>query len=429
VLGALLGLVGVLVLTLGTALFVAAEFSFVAADRAELDVARGRGDRLAGNVLTALERLSFQLSGSQLGITITTLAVGFLAEPALATLLRPVASSVGITGAAEHTVAVVVAILLATLLQIVFGELVPKNWAISEPTATARRVAGPMRFFTTAFGPLITACNQAANVVVRLLGIEPQEELRSARSAGELGSLVQASAEQGTLPTETARLLARSLTFRELTAGEVMTPRTEVVSLPATATVADLIVATRESGHSRFPVGEIDDMARGVHVKSAFTVPAEQRATTPVAGLVTELPRVPESLRTEPLLSQLRRSGLQMAVVVDEYGGTAGVVTLEDVVEELVGEVEDEHDPSVPGVRRVADLIVVPGRLRLDEVNRLVPDFHPPSGPYDTLAGLLLARLGRLAVPGDSVTVDDWTLSAAAVEGRRITSVSLRPRR
>lgn len=423
--GALLGLAGVLVLTLGTALFVAAEFSFVAADRAELEVAERGGDRRAGGVLAALDRLSFQLSGAQLGITITTLAVGYLAEPSLATLVGPALRALGAGGAVEHTVAVVLAMLLATLLQIVVGELVPKNWAIAEPTATARRIVGPMRLFTGTFSSVIAACNRAANAVVRSLGIEPQEELRSARSAGELGSLVRASAEQGTLPTETARLLARSLSFRERTAGEVMTPRTEIVSLPATATVEDLIAASRASGHSRFPVGELDDMSRVVHVKSAFTVPAAERAATSIAGLLSELPRVPESLRMEPLLAQLRRPGFQMALVMDEYGGTAGVVTLEDVIEELVGEVEDEHDPTAPPVTRIAGTITVPGRLRLDEARRLVPDFDPPSGPYDTLAGLLLARLGRLARVGDQATVDGWVLTASAVDGRRVTSVSL----
>jgi len=427
VIAALLGLVGVVVLTLGTALFVAAEFSFVAADRAELEVAARGGDRPAQGVLAALDRLSFQLSGAQLGVTITTLAVGYLAEPSLATLFRPPLDAIGASGAVQETLAVAAAMLFATLLQIVLGELVPKNWAIAEPTATARRVFRPMWLFTRTFSWLIAACNRAANAVVRALGIEPQEELRSARSAGELASLVRASAEQGTLPTETARLLARSLSFRERTAGEVMTPRTEIVSLPDTATVADLIEASRSSGHSRFPVGDLDDMSRVVHVKSAFTVPAAERAATSITGLLSELPRVPESLRTEPLLAQLRRPGYQMALVIDEYGGTAGVVTLEDVVEELVGDVEDEHDPTGPPVTRIAGTISVPGRLRLDEARRLVPDFDPPNGPYDTLAGLLLARLGRLAEAGDRVTVAGWVLTASTVDGRRITSVALEP--
>jgi CBS domain containing-hemolysin-like protein len=425
VIAALLGLAGVVVLTLGTAVFVAAEFSFVAADKAELAVAADRGDRPARTVLRALRRLSFHLSGAQLGITITTLAVGFLAEPALATLLRPLLSGVGISGAVEETVAVVLALLLATLLQIVVGELVPKNWAIAEPTAVARRVGPFMQAFTVTFAAVITACNRAANAVVRAFDVEPQEELRSARSAGELGSLVRASAEQGTLPTETARLLARSLAFRERTAGEVMTPRTEIVGLPAEATVTDLLAASRRSGRSRFPLGELDDLDRVVHVKSAFTVPAGERSSTPAAALARELPRVPESLRTEPLLAELRRPGIQMAVVVDEYGGTAGIVTLEDVVEELVGEVEDEHDPAAPPITRTAGAVVVSGRLRLDEARRLVPDFDPPTGPYDTLAGLLLARLGRLAVPGDRVGLAGWDLTATGVEGRRITTVRL----
>ncbi len=439
---AVVGLVAVLVLTLGTALFVAAEFSLTAADRAELEAAERRGDRQAAAVLRAVRTLSFQLSGSQLGITITTLAVGFLAEPAISRLLRPVLDGLGLSAPAATTVGVILALVLATVLQMVIGELVPKNWAIARPTPVARRVARPMRAFTRAFGPLIAASNGLANLVVRRLGVEPQEELRSARSATELGSLVRTSAEEGTLPGTTAQLLARSLAFGERVAGEVMTPRNRVVSLAPGSTVTELLAAARESGHSRFPVArevdglrDVDDITGVVHVKRAFGVPAGARDRTAVGDLVSPIPQVPELIRLGPLLAQLRRPGLQMAVVVDEYGGTAGIVTLEDVIEELVGAVQDEHDLEVEDLDVDADAggdapdwpVELSAQLRLDEAAELVPGFTAPEGPYDTIAGLVLAQLGRLGVVGDRVELDGWVVEVTEVSGRRIETVTIRP--
>jgi CBS domain containing-hemolysin-like protein len=433
---ALAGLVAVLVLTLGTALFVAAEFSLVASDRAELDAAARAGDRPARRALAAVRTLSFQLSGAQLGITITTLLVGLLAEPSLTALLRPVLAGARLPSAAAEAVAVVAALVLATVLQMVLGELLPKNWAIARPTAVARRVAAPMAAFTGLFRPLIAACNGLANLLVRGLGIEPQEELRSARSAAELGSLVRTSAEEGTLPGETARLIARSLTFNDRLAGHIMTPRTQVVSVAGSTSLTGLLAVSRASGHSRFPITptaggrpDLDDITHVVHVKAVFTRPAAEREGTSVAAIAAPLPRVPQTLRLEPLLALLRQRGPQMAVVIDEYGGTAGIVTLEDVIEELVGDVEDEHDegcsPGEPAAGGTA--VTVPGRLRTAEVVRLVPGFPEVSGPFDTLAGLVLHRLGRLARPGDEVEVDGWTLTATGVDRHRIDTVTITP--
>ncbi len=435
---ALGGVALVILLTLGTALFVAAEFSLVAADRAELDLAAKADDRAAQRALAAVRTLSFQLSGAQLGITITTLLVGFLAEPSITTLLRPGLSAAGLPEAAADVIGVVVALTLATVLQMVLGELVPKNWAIARPTPVARAVAAPMAVFTTAFRPLIAACNGLANVIVRGLGIEPQEELRSARSAAELGSLVQNSADQGTLPGETARLIARSLHFGDRVAGHVMTPRTQIISVAETTSLADLLATSQASGHSRFPITstaegrpDLDDITHIAHVKKVFTVPAEERAATPVSVIASLIPQVPQTLHLEPLLAVLRQRGLQMAVVIDEYGGTAGIVTLEDVVEELVGDVEDEHDAEAsPAAARGAAAgasITVSARLRIDEAIHVAPRFPAVSGPYDTLAGLLLHRLGRLAQPGDQVEVEGWTITATTVEGHRIDTVTLTP--
>ena len=422
---ALLGVLAVVVLTLGTALYVAAEFSLVAVERPQLEAAARAGDRRAARVLAAVRTLSFQLSGAQLGITLTTLAVGFIAEPSIARLLRPALSGAGLPEGLARPVSFGVAIVFATVLQMVVGELVPKNLAIARPSQVARAIAGPMRASSTLLRPLIALSNGAANRVVRALGVEPQEELRSARSAEELGSLVRTSQGQGALSPQTATMLARSLAFGDRTAGDVMTSRPQMISLPGTASVSQLLALAKSSGHSRFPIeGEsVDDIVGVVHVKQALAVPRDERSRTRVNQIMGPVPRVPETLHLDRLLVPLRQPGLQMAVVVDEYGGTAGIVTLEDLVEELVGEVADEHDASTrPPVERRRGGLVLSGLLRDDEVEEFT-GLRMPEGPYDTLGGLVMARLGRLPRKGDVVEVDDWTLRVTELDGRRVDRV------
>ncbi|HSP36936.1 MAG TPA: hemolysin family protein [Frankiaceae bacterium] len=434
---ALVGVLAVLVLTLGTALFVAAEFSFVAADRPRLEAAARGGDRRAARALVAVRSLSFQLSGAQLGITMTTLVVGFLAEPSFARLLRPVFSF--LPDAVDGVLAVILALLVATVLQMILGELIPKNWAIARPLPVSRVVAGPMQVFSTLFRPLIAACNTTANAVVRRLGVEPQEELRSARTAAELDSLVRSSADSGSLPNRTAALLSRSITFGDKTAGDVMTPRTQVGALASGANVAEMLDVARTSGHSRFPVvagnrddptasGDLDDVRGVVHVKHAFAVPRDRRARASVGSITRRIASVPDSLPLDPLLATLRRPGLQMAVVVDEYGGTAGVVTLEDLVEELLGEVQDEYDtPDVPAVAPdPTEGRVLSGLLRIDELSDSA-GFQAPEGPYATVGGLVMDRLGRLPQTGDTVVVEDRVLTVLELDGRRVAYVQLGP--
>ena len=424
---ALLGALAVLVLTLGTALYVAAEFSLVAVDRTALERAAREGDSGAKRVLAAVRTLSFQLSGAQLGITVTTLVVGFIAEPALATLLRPVLRVVGLPAAAITGVALAAALVLATVLQMVVGELIPKNLAIARPMQVARAIAGPQRLSTLLLKPLIAVSNGSANRVVRLLGIEPQEELRSARSAEELGSLVRTSAQEGALSSRTASMLTRSLAFGDRTAADVMTSRTQLVALTSRDSVAELLRDAQRSGHSRFPVtGEgIDDIVGVVHVKQALAVPRDARETTAVSAVMGPVPRVPESVHLDRLLVTLREPGLQMAIVVDEYGGTAGIVALEDLVEELVGEVNDEHDEGArPPVETRRAGLVLSGLLRDDEVADSA-GLRMPDGPFDTLGGFVMASLGRIPRPGDVVELDGWHLRVLELDGRRVDRVLL----
>jgi CBS domain containing-hemolysin-like protein len=427
-----LPLLAFVLLTATNSFFVAAEFALVTVDRAEIDRRAAAGDRVARTVRRALRELSFQLSGAQLGITITTLLTGYLAQPALAKLLRPIVEP--IAGGATAGVTSAAAFLLATLFSMLFGELVPKNAALARPMPIARTTAGPQRIFSTIFGWLIRLLNNSANWVVRRLGVEPQEELASARSPEELGLLAAISARAGALPTETAVLLQRTIRFGDKRAAEAMTPRVDVVGLPRDATIADLITAVRETGRSRFPVYEdtVDHITGVVTVNDALAVPLAQRSTTPVMAVAREPVYVPESLDLDAVLAALRSEGSDLAIVVDEYGGTDGVVTIEDLVEELVGDIVDEHDrpaggdlPTAPGdLTAPGDerTFVVDGVLREDELFEAT-GFRLPEGPYETLAGFLMARLGHIPVAGETVVESGWEFTVVEVERRRIEQV------
>ncbi|MBK0868038.1 MAG: HlyC/CorC family transporter [Saccharopolyspora sp.] len=425
----ILGLLFVAVLTLGTALAVTAEFSLTSLERSTVDAHVNEvGDRRAKAVQRAHRTLSFQLSGAQVAITLTTLITGYVAEPLIGELLRPLLLATGMPGAVSTVLSLVLAILLATTLSMVFGEMVPKNLAITRPLSAARAVSGYHRRFSQVFRWLIDAMNNSANWVVRRFGIEPQEELRSARSADELGSIVRTSAEHGTLDQSTATLMDRSLRFGDRTAEELMTPRVQVESLPAEAGVQELLALARRTGFSRFPVhgGDLDDVHGVVHVKQAFGVPVDRRDTTRVGSLARPVPSVPETLDGDSLLNRLRGSGLQLALVVDEYGGTAGMVSLEDVIEEIIGDVRDEHDRRETAAVRPLDRDswIVSGLLRADELLEAT-GFEMPDGEYETVAGLVLEKLGRIPQAGDRVEVGDWCLTVNGMDRNRIAELRL----
>lgn len=418
------------ILLAANALFVSAEFSLTSVDRARLTRVAGAGGRRAQSTLAAVRELAIQLSGAQFGITIASLLVGFVAEPLFRSVIKPLTDLVPLPEGVTDGVAVVVALLVATFLQMLLGELVPQNLAIARPMGIALAVAPIQRTFTTICRPAIALFNGTANSIVRLAGAEPQQELRSARTPVELASLIDTSAREGSLPPDVAALLRRSLAFGDLTAGDVMTPRVNMSALKSDDTVADMLDLARRTGHSRFPVqGEsLDEIVGAVHVKYAFGVRPERRAETPVRLLMRPPVHVPDSLRCDDLLLTLRRRGLQLAIVVDEYSGTAGVVTLEDLLEELVGAVRDEYDVrEQPEVSRLPDGgWSVSGLLRRDELHDRI-GMRPPPGSYDTIAGLVLAAAGRLPVVGDDVLIDGWTLRVTRMDGRRIDRLEVRP--
>ncbi|WP_164233610.1 hemolysin family protein [Microbacterium hydrocarbonoxydans] len=419
-----------LLLTVGTGLFVASEFALVNLDRADLEARQARGESRLSLTISALRHTSTHLSAAQLGITLTTLLTGYTMEPALSNLLSPTLRAWSIPEAAIAPIATVVAMLVATALSMILGELVPKNFALALPLATAKLVVPFQVAFTTVFKPAVVVLNGSANGVLRGMGIEPKEELSGARTAEELSSLVRRSASAGLLEEDTATLLDRTLTFSRLTAADVMTARPSMHAIAAGDSADDVIKLARRTGHSRFPVydDDLDDITGVVHLKAAISVPRDRRADVPVGALSTEPLRVPETVHIDGLIAELRARGYQLAVVVDEYGGTAGLVTLEDLVEEIVGEVADEHDRSRAGVIVGRDGVTFPGELRPDELRRRAGVDVPEGDVYDTVAGYVMSVLERVPAVGDEVDIDTGTLQVVRMDGRRVDRIRYVPR-
>ncbi|MCU6482470.1 hemolysin family protein, partial [Arthrobacter sp. A2-55] len=411
--------------------FVAVEFSLVALDQASVQRAVDDGDKAAEPLLHCLKSLSTQLSSCQLGITLTTLLTGFLMEPSLGALLAGPLDALGVPPAAAATAALITAMAVATLLSMLIGELVPKNMAIAKAFEVGKAVARPQLVFTAIFKPAILVLNGVANKVLNLFGMEAKEEISGARSPAELASLVRRSAAMGTLDEGTARFVARTLSFGERTAADVMTPRMRVETIESEQSVADIIDAARRTGYSRFPViGDSPDNILGVvHLKKAVSIPFRKRAAIEAGAIMTDVLRVPETVHLDALILELREGNLQMAVVQDEYGGTAGVATLEDLVEEIVGEVSDEHDRTKPGILQAASGDwYFPGLMRPDEVTeRIGPLNVPDEAAYETVGGFMMAELGRIARLGDTVPVEGGTLVVDRLERRRIDRIRFVP--
>lgn len=418
-----------LLLIVGTGLFVASEFALVNLDRAELEARRERGETRLSLTIRALKITSTHLSSAQLGITLTTLLTGFTMEPAMSNLLRPVLTDWGVAEGAVAPIATVTAMTIATLLSMLIGELVPKNFALALPRQTAKLVLPFQVAFTTVFKPAILLLNGSANAVLRSMGIEPKEELSGARTAEELSSLVKRSASAGLLEEDTATLLDRSLSFARHTAGDVMTARPSMHAIAVGDSVDEVLQLARKTGHSRFPVydEDLDDIVGVAHLKAAVAVPRERRAEVPVGAIATEPLRVPETAHLDVLLAELRSRGYQLAIVVDEYGGTAGLVTLEDLVEEIVGEVADEHDRSTLRIQSTRDWVIFPGELRPDELFERTGLTVPEGDVYDTVGGYIMSTLERVPTVGDSVPLESGTLEVERMDGRRVDRVRFRP--
>ena len=420
-----------LLLIAGTGFFVAVEFSLIALDQPTVQRAIDDGDTGAVPLLTCLKSLSTELSSCQLGITLTTLLTGYVMEPSLGHLLQAPLSAVGLPGVAVDSISLVLAMVVATLLSMLLGELVPKNMAIALAFPVGRALAGPQLVFTTIFKPAIVLLNGFSNKVLHVFGLEAKEEISGARTPAELASLVRRSAAMGTLDAGTANFIARTLNFSTRTAADVMTPRIRLETIDADQPVSDVVDAARRTGYSRFPViGDSADDIRGlVHVKKAVAVPWERRQNLEAGAIMTDVLRVPETIHLDALLAELREGNLQLAVVLDEYGGTAGIATLEDLVEEIVGEVADEHDKVRPGLLQSASGDwYFPGLLRPDELSEQISGLSvPDEAAYETVGGYVMSQLGRIAVVGDTVPVGGGSLSVTRMDGRRIDRICFRP--
>lgn len=424
----LLFLAGVL-LALGTGVFVGSEFALLNLDRSDLEARRSKGEKGHGITIKALKKTSTHLSSAQLGITLTTILTGYTMEPAISSMVSDPLTDLGVPEDFVRPVGGVLGILLATFISMIFGELVPKNYALAVPRATARILVPLQVAFTWTFRPFIAFLNGSANRILRAMGIEPKEELSAARTADELSSLVQRSALQGLLEDDTATLLSRTIEFSSHNAVDVMTPRTKVESVHRSDTAWDVIALAKKTGLSRFPVIDesLDDIRGVVHVKQAVAVPLDKRAEVPASALQSEVIRVPETMTLDVLLTELRGRGYQVAIVVDEYGGTSGIATLEDLVEELIGEVADEHDRASLDVVRARDWFTFPANLRPDELEERTGVAVPEDGHYETIAGFILASLGRMAQVGDVVDMPLGEFRIERMDNRRIDRVRFTP--
>jgi CBS domain containing-hemolysin-like protein len=412
-------------LLLANGFFVAAEFAYITARANVLQQSSSGSARTA----VGLNRnLSISLAAAQLGITMASLGLGAVAEPAVASIFETVFGFLPLPVAVIHGVSLFIALLIVVFLHMVIGEMAPKNVAIASPERVARVLALPFRAFIVVFRPLIVLLNGMANSVLRLLNIEPTDHLEAGHSAEDLAVIIAAGQEEGVIEDFTRRLLTGAIIFGDLDASEVMIPRPDVVSVAADATIEEIEEVMRTTGHSRIPVynGDLDDLLGFLHIKDLMGVDDEERDRLHAADLVRTPLFVPESAHIKAVLDDMRLTRIHFAVVVDEHGSTSGIITMEDIAEELVGEIRDEHDLRerammvAPGGAIVAD-----GSVRPDQLAQY--GVRLPDGDYETIGGLIMDRLGRLPNRGDTVEEEGWRLRVLSTDGRRVRNVELTP--
>ncbi|MFW0797110.1 hemolysin family protein [Gordonia sp. CPCC 205515] len=405
-LGIVVGILVVFAITALTGYFVAQEFGYMAVDRSRLKARAAAGDAAAERALSVTRRTSFMLSGAQLGITVTGLLVGYVAEPLIGSGVGELLGDVGIPVAAGVAIGTVIAILFSTVVQMVLGELFPKNLAIARPEPVARRLARSTTIYLAVFGWLIALFDKSSNLLLRALRIEPVHDVEHSATPRDLEHIVAESRDAGELPAELSVLLDRVLDFPTRTAEHAMIPRRRVDVVPADMPASD-VLTTMSTGHTRYPVADSDDVVGVIHLHDLLEWSADAAAdrSATAAALCRRPVIVPESLPLPEVLTRVDAAGDEMAVVIDEYGGFAGVVTVEDIAEELVGEIDDEHDPDAPSaIRQTPQGWVIRGDVHLDEVSRAI-DIDLPEGDHETLAGLVITAFVGLPQVGDETVV------------------------
>lgn len=422
-------LAGIIVLL--NAFFVATEFALVRVRETRINSLVESGVRRAEAVHDVLHNLNDYLSACQLGVTITSLGLGWVGEAAFAALFEPLFVGVG-RGAslATHSAALVAAFITLTVLHVVFGELTPKTVALQRAEQVALLFAWPIRVFRTAFFPLIWVLNRAAIATARLLGVTPPPEASLAHSEEELRIILAMSERSGVLSDRHARLLTNALDFADRTVRQIMVPRADIVSLDVRRGWEENLAAARDGGHTRYPLcdGELDRVVGVLHIKDLFHVAPSLAAPPDLKALAREPMVVPETLRLEQVLALFQGRRLHLALVIDEYGGTSGLVTLEDVLEELTGEIQDEFDEEPAKVQTLpGGRLSVDAGLSLHEVEDLLDLDREDVADVDTLGGLVLARLGRIARVGDLVDLAGRRVEVARIRGRRIVRLTVHP--
>jgi putative hemolysin len=427
----LLGIVGIIVLVLANAFFVAAEYALVRVRRTRIAELAAQGNPAAPWVERALHDLDRSIATTQLGITMAGLALGWVAEPSLSGLLEPVVRlfPLPVRQDVSRAIAAALAFALITGITVVLGELTPKGIALHQPERTALAIARPIIAIGRLFQPFISLLTRTANLVLRLIGVPPATGSEVVHSVEELKMIVTASAEGGVVEGEEEEMVHAVFDFGDTLVRQVMVPRTEMVAVPAEARLEDLIAVAVQHPYTKLPVyeGNVDHVIGVVHQKDLLrALQARGPAPRTARDLMRETIYVPETARIGTLLARFRRRRQHIAVVLDEYGGTAGVVTLEDLLEEIVGEVGGPFD-SEPDVQSLPDgTVLIDGLTPIEEINqRFQLDLRDPH--YDTLAGYILGRLGRVAQVGDTVTVDGAGLRVEALDGMRIARVSFTP--
>ena len=420
----MIGLVAIAFLIAANAAFVAAEFGLVMVSRSALQRMAEEGDRRAGRVLQSVRNLSFHLSGAQFGITWSSLAVGAIIEPTVGVPLSDLVTHVPfMPQASALEVSIAVALVIATAVQMVVGELIPKNVAIALPMRTAFLFILPLRLHNMLLKPLIGFLNGSANALLRMVGVQPREELSGIRSLTELDLLIQSSLTEREFDVESFRLLRRSIAFGSRIAREVMVPHIEVKGIQKDSSLDALAKLAGETGFSRFPVYVeiLDDASNVVHIKAILSVPPARRASTKVAAVMQPALVIPETVRLRPLLARMRKEASHMALVSDEYGSLAGIVTLDDILEQVVGELSDRQAQ----ITTADGDIVVSGDTGLGELEEMGVSL--PEGAYDTIAGFILSTLGRFPEAGERIAHESWIFEVAEATPHRITRVRIAP--
>jgi CBS domain containing-hemolysin-like protein len=421
-----LGLLAVIILVLANAFFVAAEFALVGARRTRLDEMARAGDRKARLARRAVQSLDRYISATQLGITLASLGLGWIGEPALAGLISNGFSWLpsAVASITTHAVASVIAFIIITVLHIILGELVPKAISLLYPEVVSGWVALPLMGFAWVMAGPIAILNGTANRLLRLLGIDPPGEHERLHSPEEIRMLVEQSTEGGSLLQEDARLLEGVFEFSEKTAQDVMTPRTQMAALEADLTVEAAADQVAITGRSRYPAytESLDEIIGVVHAKDILGALRSRPGQT-IRTILRPPLFVPGTREVEDVLADMKRLKTHLAIVLDEYGGTAGLVTMEDLLEEIVGPIYDEHDPQV-GVDETDGAPRIDGSMPISEFNSQF-DATLDDTDYTTIGGYIFGQLGRLPRPGDRVTVGPWIFEVVEMEGRRVKTVRL----